>query len=103
MGKPAETEPTATAKATTATEMSDADIDANRLKLEARIAELRRQSGHEAVAALRETYREAAKPQELEDWEKLTNKLTGILEDHSTVPLRYKELPQGNSTTSSRR
>ena len=90
MGKAAETEPTATA--TTATEPSDADIDANRVKLEARIAELRRQSDPEAVAALHRTYREAATPKELDDWEKLTNKLIGILENHSTSLFRFKNI-----------
>ena len=57
--------------AATATDMSDKEIDADRLKLEARIADFLLQTAPEAVAALRNTYQDAATPQELDEWVKL--------------------------------
>jgi len=85
IGKPAETEPAAPAS-----ELSDKEIDANRLKLEARSVQVRLQYSPQAVAALRKTYQDAASPEELEKWEKLNGKLAGILEDHATTLFRYR-------------
>ena len=70
--------------------LNDEEIEASRAKLDARSSELRQQSDPKAIAALRTTYQEAATPQELDDWEKLTGKLAGILEDHSTTLFRYR-------------
>jgi small-conductance mechanosensitive channel/septal ring factor EnvC (AmiA/AmiB activator) len=71
-------------------DITDEEIDASRARLEARIAELRQQSDTLAATAQRATYLEAATPQELDDWGRLTGKLSGILEDHSTVLFRYR-------------
>jgi small-conductance mechanosensitive channel len=73
-----------------ATELTDKEIDESRAKLEARSAQVRQQYGPDALAALRKTYQSAASPEELENWEKLSGKLAGILEDHSTTLFRYK-------------
>jgi potassium-dependent mechanosensitive channel len=75
---------------TASTEMTDAEIDANRLKLDAKAAELRRQTGPEAAAALRGTWLDTATPQEMDDWIKLSNRLIGIQEDHSTALFRFR-------------
>jgi len=84
--KPAETPPKTVASAG----MTDKEVDDKRQQLEARIAELRLQSSPAAVAALRNTYLEAATPEELDEWEKLVGKLTGILEDHASSLFRLK-------------
>jgi len=85
-GKNSET----SSSATIATELTDKEIDESRAKLEARSAQVRQQHGPEALAALRKTYQGTASPEELENWEKLSGKLAGILEDHSTTLFRFK-------------
>lgn len=70
--------------------LSDEEIEASRAKLDARSSELRQQTDPKAITSLRTTYQEAATPQELDDWEKLTGKLAGILEDNSTTLFRYR-------------
>jgi small-conductance mechanosensitive channel len=82
--------PEPSAAPTTIAELSDDDIDASRLAIDARSAKLRLQSGPLAVAALHKTYQEVVRPEELETWENLTGKLAGILEDHSTTLLRFR-------------
>ena len=84
--KPVETAPATAASA----ELTDKEIDAKRLQLEARIAELRLQTSPEAVAAMRNTYLESATPEELDEWGNLTGKLIGILEDHASTLFRLK-------------
>jgi len=84
--KPAETQPATPVSS----DLTDKQIDANRLKLEARSAQVRQQYSPQAVAALRTTYQSAASPEEVEIWEKLNGKLAGILEDHATSLYRYK-------------
>jgi len=75
---------------TAVTELTDKEIDARRVKLDAQISELRRQTSPEAAAAMRLAYQEAATPQEFYEWEGLNSRLTGILEDHGTTLLNYR-------------
>lgn len=91
--KPVTTETTATATttATSTADMSDKEIDAKIVKLQARVDELRIQAGTEAFAILRNTYQDAATPDELSEWGSLTMKLAGILEDHVLALTRYKD------------
>lgn len=87
VGKQTETQPAASA----ISELSDAEIDANIVKLQARVDELRLQSGAEAVAVLHNTYQDAATPDELAVWGNLVNQLAGILEDHILALSRFKD------------
>ena len=88
VAKPANTQPAPPA----APEMTDDVINESRIKLESRLAELRLQLLPKAVAALGMTYRGVASPQELQEWEKLTNRLAGILDNQVSTLIRLKNI-----------
>jgi len=72
--------------------LTDASIEESRVKLETRLTELRLQLGSEAVAEMQKNYADVASSQELVEWETLMNRLIGILEDHVSSLLRFKNL-----------
>lgn len=76
--------------------VTDEDIEQSKAKLETRLAELHRQLLPEAVAALRRTYQNAATPQELQEWEQLTNRLAGILDSHVNALIRLGNIRKTN-------
>jgi small-conductance mechanosensitive channel len=76
--------------------LTDEDIEQARVKLESRLAELRLQSNPEAVAAMQKAYRDAATPQELQEWERLTNRLVGILESNVRVLIKLGNTRKAN-------
>ena len=79
-----------------ATAITDESIEENKTTLEARLAELRLQLRPEAIATQYKTYRNAADAQELAEWERLMNRLAGILEDHVNSLLRLRSLRKAN-------
>ncbi|HEY4744796.1 MAG TPA: hypothetical protein VIH45_09085, partial [Desulfuromonadaceae bacterium] len=83
-GKPVEPQPSPPAAAT----IADEEINASREKLESRLAELHLQLLPDAVAALNRTYQNIAAPEELQEWERLTNRLAGILDSHVNTLIR---------------
>ena len=91
-GKPADTQ----SPLPTATDLTDEGINESRMKLESRLEELHLQLLPDAVAALHRTYQDTASPQELEEWEKLTNRLAGILDNHINTLTRLKNIRKAN-------
>lgn len=87
VGKDADTQSAAAALS----ELSDAEIDATIATLQARIDELRLESGAEAVAVLQGSYQDVATPDELALWDNLANQLAGILEDDILALSRLKD------------
>lgn len=87
VGKVAETESAATALS----ELSDAAIDANIVTLQARVDELRLESGADAVAMLHTSYQDVATPDERTLWGNLANQLAGILEEDILTLSRLKD------------
>jgi small-conductance mechanosensitive channel len=79
-----------------ATALTDENIDQSKANLESRLDELRLQSRPEAIAAMQEAYRDVAKPEELKEWEKLINRLIGILDDHVNALVRLKNVRKAN-------
>lgn len=79
-----------------ATALADEDIDKSKARLESRLAELRLQLRPEAIAAMQKAYQDAATPQELKEWEKLTNRLTGILDDHVNALVQLQKIRKAN-------
>jgi small-conductance mechanosensitive channel len=90
--KKAETE-TQPAPATTIT---DKDIDESRAKLESRLTELHLQLLPGAIAALHRTYHDTATPEELQEWETLTNRLARILDSHINTLIRLRNIRKAN-------
>ena len=90
--KPADTQPASPA----ATELTDEGLNASRTRLEARLAELHQQLLPEAIAALRTTYQGAATPQEMLEWERLTNRLAAILDSHINALVRISNIRKAN-------
>jgi potassium efflux system protein len=88
--------PDAQAQTPAAATITDENIDESQAKLESRLTELHLQLLPEAVAAMRSTYQGAASPQELEEWEKLANRLAGILDSHINVLIKLKNIRQVN-------
>jgi len=91
-GKPAEPQPSPPAAAT----ITDEEINASREKLESRLAELHLQLLPDAVAALNRTYQDIAAPEELQEWERLTNRLVGILDSHVNTLIRLRIIRKAN-------
>ena len=91
-GEKPDTQPQYPATAT----ITDENIDESRAKLEYRLAELHLQLLPDRVAALHKTYQNAASPQELEEWEKLTNRLAGILDNHINNLMKLKNIRKAN-------
>ena len=76
--------------------IADENIDESRAKIESRLAELHLQLLPDAIAALHRTYQGAATPQELDEWEKLTNRLAGILDNHVNNLTKLKNIRKAN-------
>jgi len=78
--------------AQSAVAITDESVAESRVKLESRLTELRLQLGSGAIAELHKSYGDVASSQELVEWERLMNRLIGILEDHLNSLLRFKNL-----------
>jgi small-conductance mechanosensitive channel len=81
-------QPAAQAPQPDAIELTDEGIVANRKNLESRLSELRLQLLPQSIAALQSTYHEGATPPELEEWERVTHRLAGVLENHVNTLIR---------------
>ncbi|HTP66686.1 MAG TPA: mechanosensitive ion channel domain-containing protein [Geobacteraceae bacterium] len=92
IGKPAGTQPPPPAAA----ELTDEGIAESRKKLESRLADLRLQLHPDSIAALRNTYRDVATPQELAEWERLANRLAGLLDNHINTLVRLGNIRKAN-------
>ena len=79
-----------------ATALTDAEIDKVKAKLESRLVELHLQMLPEAIASFHATYRDVATPRELLEWERLTNRLAGILDGHINSLIRLRNIRKTN-------